>query len=139
MRIGIAALFLAANSVLAAEQGQQQVANTECVQRLRLPAYPVIAVSARLAGDVSARITIGDGGAVRDVGFAGKPHPLLANSVRDAIRESTFVATCKYREVILEFKFVIEGKGTDYPAAPAISFGFPNTFWIVSAPRNIQP
>ncbi len=141
MHVGVAALSItiAAFRVLAAEQGQQEVANVQCIQRLRLPAYPGIAISARLSGYVTVNISIGHAGAVRDVTLAGKSQPLLANSVMDAVRASMFVSTCQDRSVTLLFRFLIEGKGTDYPTAPVISFGFPNTFWIVSAPRHFQP
>ena len=141
MHLGTVAssLLVTALSVFAAEHGPQQDANAHCAQRLRLPAYPGIAVSARLSGDISATVLIGRAGVVRDVAFGGKPHLLLANAVLDAIRASTFVSTCEERNVTLSFKFLIEGQGTDYPTPPVVSFGFPNTFWIVSAPRNPQP
>ena len=90
-------------------------------------------------GDVDATVQLGPGGVVRNVAVAGKPHPLLANAVVDAIRASTFRGTCADRNISLSFRFRIEGKGTDYPESAVVSFGFPNTFWIVSAPRNVQP
>src|SRR6476659_1319784 len=122
-----------------AQQSPQQEANVQCLERLRLPAYTGIAVSARLFGDVDTTVHIGRNGAVQDVAFAGKPHPLLANAVLDAIRASVFASSCESRTVVVQFKFRVDGKGTDYPTPPVLSFGFPNTFWIVSAPRNIQP
>jgi hypothetical protein len=140
MRVGIAAFFIVASvNLFATEQSQQVDGNVHCIDRFRVPAYPGIAVSARLYGDVDATVQLGPGGVVRDLAVAGKPHPLLANAVFDAIRASTFRRTCIDRSVSLSFHFRIEGKGTDYPTSPVVSFGFPNTFWIVSAPRNVQP
>src|SRR5262249_53018239 len=52
--------------------------------------------------------------------FATEP----ANAVLDAIRASTFKLTCEDRNVSLLFHFRIEGKGTDYPTSPVVSFGF---------------
>jgi hypothetical protein len=138
MRVStVAFLVVASVNVYASEESQ--VGNVECVERLRVPAYPGIAVAARLSGDVEAIVQLGPGGVVRDVNVAGKPQGLLAKAVFDAISASAFKHTCEDRIVPLLFHFRIEGKGTDYPTSPVVSFGFPNTFWIVSAPRNAQP
>src|SRR5262249_23782501 len=87
MRVSTAAFFIiVSGNLFATEQSQQQDANVQCVERLRIPAYPGIAVSARLYGDVDATVQVGPGGVVRDAVLAGKPHSLLANAVLDAIR-----------------------------------------------------
>lgn len=139
LRIAVFLIPVLIFKILAAQEEQKQGGNVQCVQRLRLPAYPAIAVQARISGDVAAKISLGKTGTVEHIAFTGRTHPLLANSVLDAVKASTFTSACQDLDVTLLFKFVIEGKGTDYPTAPVISFGFPNTFWIATPPRNVQP
>jgi hypothetical protein len=141
MRLSIAVFLIPVLTfkILAAHEEPKQDGNVQCVQRLRLPVYPAIAVQARISGDVPVNISLGKTSTVEHIAFMGKSHPLLAKSVLDAVKASTFTSVCQDLDVTLLFRFVIEGKGTDYPTTPVISFGFPNTFWIATPPRNVQP
>jgi len=124
---------------LAADQEQDQSNRAHCLQRLRAPDYPPLAVQARLSGEVTADISLDQAGKVVGVEFVGKPHPLLVRSVGKAVESSTFAPMCEGQKITLLFSFVIDGQGTNYRSTPLVSFGFPNRIWIVSAPlENVR-
>ena len=140
MRLGIEVLLVPVwtLSILAAE-GSINSATRKCIQRLRLPVYPGIAVSARISGDVTANISLGHAGAIERVAFAGKPHSLLANSVLDALKISMYASACADRDVTLVFRFVIEGKGHGLPYTAGDLVRISEHVLDSFPPRSVQP
>jgi hypothetical protein len=110
--------------------------NIICVERLQMPTYVPLAKMARIEGTVTAMVSLSPNGLVQQVG-TGKAHPLLAPSVKEAIRQAMFRSNCGGRTVVLIFHFNIRGEPSDYPKQ-SVSFGFPNHFWIVSEPYGLM-
>lgn len=110
--------------------------NTDCLERLRLPAYPKLADAARISGTVTATIALGAGGSIEktvlDMDAASKKtaRELFPPAVEKALRASTFRNACSGKSVTLVFSFVL-GEDLDPDKLPqTISFGYPNRFWI---------
>lgn len=68
--------------------------------------YSPAAVSARIAGVVSASVDFDHRGAIGSVDIKG--HPLLASGVVAALRSAQATAACSGRKVQMQFSFVID-------------------------------
>jgi hypothetical protein len=112
---------------------------SQCLERLSLPDYPPLGVAARPTGDVIVEVRISDPLASADVKIEGKPHPVLFKAVWEALRASTFAASCRWQRLKLAFTFAIEGDAVENRQPPKVFLGYPNRFWIVTPPVRIQP
>jgi hypothetical protein len=110
-----------------------------CVERVRLPEYPLLGLQARISGDVRTVVHLNQRGAVDSIDAEQESHSLLYDAVSKALRDSSFAAGCHDRAVTLVFRFVLEREGTDTSRPPKLYFGYPNVFWIVGKPINWQP
>jgi len=104
--------------------------NIECVTRLRLPIYPPIAQSARMAPSMTVAVSLSDDGAPRSVTFenvSGERPDLVERLFRPpiegAMKESRFDAACGGKTVRFVFSFQM---GRDH----TVYFLFPNRFEI---------
>ena len=120
-------------------------ANTDCIERLRLPAYPRLADAARISGTVTASVVLSAGGSIAktvlDMDAASKKtaRELFPAAVEKALRVSTFRNVCGGKSVTLVFSFVL-GEDFDPDKLPqSISFGYPNRFWITIPAKVVQP
>jgi hypothetical protein len=115
-------LLLILAACLGVASAQDTESNMACVERLQMPLYPGLAHQARISGTVTAAVSIPAEGAVR---IDAKGHRLLAPYVEQAIRASTFRKACAGKSVKLIFNFSF-----DEDRYKAVSFGYPNQFWI---------
>ena len=120
----------------------QTEANIACVERLQIPTYPILAAQARITGVVIANVLLGPNGSVDTIASAsdrGKAHPILLGGVEKSMRASTFAKACANKRLELIFNFVIEGTPVQRPTESAISFRYPNQFWIATPPLLVNP
>jgi hypothetical protein len=120
-------------------------ANTDCIHRLRLPAYPKLADAARISGTVTATVVLSASGSIEktvlDMDAASKKtaRELFPAAVEKALRASAFRSVCGGKSVTLVFSFVL-GEDFDPDKLPqSISFGYPNRFWITVPAKVVQP
>ena len=112
--------------------------NIQCVTRLRLPVYPPIAQSARMAPSMTVAVSLSDDGAWRSVTFeslSGERPDLVERVFRPAIegamKESRFDAACGGKTVRFVFSFKL---GHDR----IVYFLFPNRFEIEAESPLVQ-
>jgi hypothetical protein len=119
-----------------AQTNQDADSNMSCVERLQMPAYPPLAAAARISGKLAVTVAISPGGAIQkasvDVELGTVNAKLLVPAVETALRASAFRSDCSGKSVRLIFNF-----GFDSDQGKAVSFGYPNKFWI-SVPPPIQ-
>jgi hypothetical protein len=122
----------------------QTETNIACVERLEIPAYPLVAKQARISGVLTATVLLGhDASVVKtssewDSEFK-KNEPLFLRDVEKSLRASSFARVCADKAVRLVFHFVVAGGSVPSPQPPTISFGYPNEFWITVQPTIMQP
>jgi hypothetical protein len=117
--------------------------NMECVERLEIPNYDVIALAARIQGSVEASVWLSSQSSVQRIDSDVRVNfdqgkKLLLQSVEAAIRKSKFRTNCTERPILLSFHFSVAGTPSDRPRT-FTSFGYPNRFWIVAEPHSPQP
>jgi len=130
--IGLFALSLAAAHAQDIAKGESNIA---CVARLSIPDYPTVPRLARISATITAIATLGPNGDVREFKTA-KPAPsmekLFMPSIEKAVRESVFLPKCAASVVTIIFHFELSNS---LPInAVAMSFGYPNEFWITGGP-----
>lgn len=113
----------------------RECASDECIVRLAIPAYPDLAVSAKLTGTVRAELQLDPGG-VRDTQISGAAN-LLKDAVGRAIQDSAFHVD-GVRTLSLQFDFVIRGKPIKGSHWTAYALGA-HHYEIVSRPRSPIP
>jgi hypothetical protein len=111
----------------------------DCVERLRLPDYPVLAVQARIMGEVVVAVRLKTKLSFKDMEIIGNPHPLLVKAVWQGLSQSSFAAACNGRTVRLKFRFAIEGDPVSGRDPAKLYFAYPNTFWITTPLLYINP
>jgi len=111
--------------------------NVECGVRIRLPSYPTIARAARIAGKVTAVVSLADDGRPAGIEVAGA-HPLLRTAVEKELRSSEFSSTCGGRQVRLVFEFLIVGEPVEHPQSTFV-FMPPNRFAVSTRPGIPMP
>lgn len=120
----------------------QTETNIACVERLEIPTYPPLAKAARIAGALTASLTVGLDGSAQGVTLTTesgtRPHPILRPSVEKSVGASSFARACAGKTVTLVFHFELGEKLTD-SLQPITSFGYPNHFWITAPPMLMQP
>ncbi len=125
--------------VLAQDQRSVEAAAMACIERLQLPEYPPIAVSARVRGDVTVRVRLG---ASREVSleWAGdrSSQVWFRPPIERAIRESTFSPACEGRSIALVFEFRASRKDGVPDEFRAVAFRFPNRFEIIAAEPTVS-
>ncbi len=82
-----------------------QTDTPECVAQGANFVYPALAKSARISGDVTVHLLIGEDGIVATADYIG--HPMLAGSVAREISTVHFAASCAGREVDLHVKYYL--------------------------------
>ena len=140
----LAALALIGFSAAQAQPAAGSESNIHCVERLRMPAYPKLADAARVAGLVTAKVTLRSDGSIQstvlDMGVASvTAKKLFAPAVDEALRASAFGGACGGKSVTLIFHFVLGEELDSNSLQQAVSFGYPNRFWISVPPKIIQP
>jgi len=134
----LTALFVIGLCQASAQSTAVDETNAYCIERLRMPAYPKLADSARISETVTATITLTASGSIEKsvlemtAASAGVKLFFLP-SVEEALRASTFRNVCGGKSVKLVFSFVLTEE-----LNPSVSFGYPNRFWITSPPQVIQ-
>lgn len=138
-RIVIRALFLALFLCLSVH-AQKPSDDGHCLERLKLPEYPPLAIQAQISGEIKVVAKLNENSATETVEVIdGDPHPILYGAVLDALRQSTFVEACHGRAVKMVFRFALEDSVVDSRRPSKLYFGHPNRFWIVSQPVRYQP
>jgi hypothetical protein len=117
--------------------------NATCVERLEIPAYPLLARQARLAGTLSVTVTLGSGARIENIAAKADlnnngAQGVLLIPVQNAIRTAHFREDCAGKQVILVFDFRITGDPSDRQQQE-VAFGFPNRFRITTRPIHFQP
>ena len=146
----VAAFFLTSTVGLWSALAQSEVAtesNANCVERLRMPAYPKLADQARIQGSVIANVTIAPDGSIQKTAvdimditsLALWRKGIFAPAVEDALRASTFRKSCSGKSVTLVFNFVIDQKLDPNGLPQSVSYEYPNRFIISIPPKIIQP
>src|SRR5579872_3101879 len=83
------ALFIQAVSGQSPERGTSDPSNWACIEKLKLPVYPLLARQARLAGTLTVFVDIGADGAVERIGARSKLNNDRAQGVMLAPVEKT--------------------------------------------------
>jgi hypothetical protein len=117
--------------------------NAACVEMLQLPAYPLLARQAGLAGTLTVTVNTGPDGKVQQLSARpnlnnDRAQSVLLIPVQKAIRSSQFRPDCTGKQVILVFEFRINGDPDDHQQQE-MAFGFPNRFRITTRPLRFQP
>jgi outer membrane biosynthesis protein TonB len=140
----MAALALLGLWTAQAQPAADTESNTQCIERLRMPVYPKLADAARISGSLTATVVLGPDGSIQntvlDMGLASATAKrMFPRAVEEALRASAFRKACGGRSVTLVFNFVL-GEELDPNHLPqAVSFGYPNRFWISVPPNIVQP
>jgi len=118
--------------------------NVSCVERLQMPYYPPLADQARISGTVTATVSLGTDGSIQnttmDMGAASTTAKrLFPPEVHKALRASGFHKGCGGKSVTLVFHFVLGEQSDPHGLPQAVSFGYPNQFWISVPPMIAQP
>jgi hypothetical protein len=133
-------LLMCTGLVACSQRDTTDPSNMMCVKRLRMPAYPSLAQSARLSMEVTAAVTLGTDGKVQSLVFEGatdsKPgnQHLFLPTIEQTIRASAFEPTCANKTVRVSYAFKMD-------AAPDVTgswFGYPNRVevWAVTPAFN---
>src|SRR5438105_597593 len=135
MRLGLL-LLICGLRVGAAQNPFEPESNIACVERLPMPAYPVVARQGRIEGTVAASVLLSPHASVEKIttDFASKTSGVtgvLIRSVEDAIRAAAFRANCANKTIVLIFDFQIAGQPSDN-SKRSDAYGYPNRFWIVA-------
>jgi hypothetical protein len=117
--------------------------NMRCVKRLKMPAYPAIAQSARASFEVTAVVSLEANERVQSVAFEGDSDGKPANqnlfkpTIEKAIRESEFEPACAGKAVRIVYLFRMN-MPSGITAIAASWFGYPNRVevWAVSPPAG---
>jgi hypothetical protein len=125
------------------EQPSQAESNMGCVERLEIPFYPPLATQARIEGTITASVVLSSEGVVQEIRTGveskdGQAKKLFGLPVEQVIRQARFRSGCSGKTIRLVFHFNLTSISPSDPRA-SISFGYPNTFWIVSETPLIQP
>jgi len=138
MRLSVGVLLLIpAWQVAGAQNPFEPESNIACVERLPMPAYPVVARQGRIEGIVAASVLLSPHASAEKIttDFTSKTSRLsgtLIRAVEDAIRAAAFRANCANKTVVLVFDFQIAGPSDSPKRSDA--YGYPNRFWIVGEP-----
>ncbi len=120
----------------------QTETNIACVERLEIPTYPILAKQARIAGAITANLTVRANGSAQSVTLTTESgtrlHPILRPSVEESVGASSFAKACAGKTVTLVFHFEIDEK-LSVKQQPVASFGYPNHFWITAPSTLVQP
>ena len=115
--------------------------NIACVERIPMPAYPILARQSQIEGTISASVVLSPQASVQLITteFASKTPKVtgvLIRTVEAAIREAVFRAACGGKTLSLIFDFKISGHASDNPKQSA-AYGYPNKFWVVTEPEKL--
>jgi hypothetical protein len=118
--------------------------NTQCVERLRIPAYPKLADAARISGSLTAIVSLASDGSIQKTALdmadaSATAKHLFRSAVEEALRSSAFRTSCGGKSVRLVFNFVLGEESDPNKLPQTVSFGYPNQFWISVPPKTIQP
>jgi hypothetical protein len=123
----------------------QTETNIACVERLEVPAYPVLAKQARIAGVLTTEVLVGPDASVEKISSqwdsqwaaGSKADSIFSSVVEKSLRASTFAKSCAGKKVTLVFNFVLAESLP--PQQTRFSFGYPNRFWIAVPSPMVQP
>jgi hypothetical protein len=119
----------------------QSETNIACVERLEIPAYPILAMQARIAGALTATVLLGSDASVGKISAEWsstfKKGDMFQSAVEKSLRSSTFASACAGKELKLVFNFVMAESLP--PPETRFSFGYPNKFWITAPHPLVQP
>ena len=137
MRYCLAALLLATLEprIGTAQNPFEPETNIGCVERLQMPAYPAMARQAQVEATITASVLLSPKPTVKQqvtTQFKSKTQraaAILMPTVEKAIQEASFRSDCTGKTVVLIFDFKVAGQ-------QSVSYGYPNKFWIVTAPSS---
>lgn len=109
----------------------------DCILRLELPAYPPLAIAARLTGEARVGIVLGQRGAVVTTNIVGV-HDVLKAAIATSMLASRFSSSCSGVRISIQLVFMIGGEPADHPV-PSVAFTPPNRFIISSQPLTAMP
>jgi hypothetical protein len=117
--------------------------NISCVDRIKLPEYPRLAQQAMISGTVNAHVVLSSTAQperveTRASTVAPNVKSVLTTPVEAALRQAVFKSGCGGKSVEFVFIFELNGNTRGKPKQ-AVSYGFPNKFWIVSEAPMFQP
>jgi hypothetical protein len=142
--LAVLALMSTVSSWTASAQSNLDTeSNTLCIERLRMPVYPRLADASRISGSLTSTVILGSTGSVQSIvldtgGTSTTAKRLFSPAVEKALQLSAFSKTCSGKSVRLVFHFVL-GEELDPNHLPqAISFGYPNQFWISVPAKVVQ-
>jgi len=112
--------------------------NIACVERIPMPAYPILARQMQVEGTITATVVLSPQASVQLITteFASKAPKVtgsLIQTVEDTIRGAVFRVACGGKTVSLIFDFKISGVAAESPKQ-SVAFGYPNKFWVVTEP-----
>ncbi len=112
--------------------------NIACVERIPMPAYPMLARQMQIEGTITATVILSPQASVQLITteFASKTPKVtgsLIQTVEDTIRGAVFRVACGGKTVSLIFDFKISGVAADNPKQ-SVAYGYPNKFWVVTEP-----
>jgi hypothetical protein len=118
--------------------------NAQCVEQLRMPAYPRLANQANISGSFTPIVSLAPDGSIQDTRFemadaTPVAKRLLTQAIDQALRASLFRKNCEGKPVRLVFNFVLSEQLDTTNLPQTVSFGYPNRFWISVPPKTIQP
>jgi hypothetical protein len=133
---------LLAPILLAAAVAQQAPAddttNVECVEKLRLPAYPPLAKAARVKATLTVVVHLASDATADAVSISGENRALFVVDVEKSIRRSLFNPGCGGRSITLVFEFVF-GDAISRSGQNTYGFHYPNRYLITAPPMVVNP
>jgi hypothetical protein len=116
----------------------QDTSNTGCIEKLQIPAYPLLARQARLTGTLSVTVDLGTNGNIEKVSARSqlnndRAQSVLLMPIESVLRKSRFRRECAGKQITLVFEFGLYGDPYD-DQQQEVAFGSPNRFFITARP-----
>lgn len=116
----------------------QDTSNAACFEKLRIPAYPLLARQAHLTGTLWVTVDLGSNGNVEKVSARSqlnndRAQSVLLAPVESVLRKSQFRRGCAGKQITLVFEFGLYGDPYD-GQQQEVAFGSPNRFFITARP-----
>ena len=117
--------------------GQPSPSNTECLDHLEVPNYPVLARQGRIEATQTVKVLLSDQATLQsiEISLAENPKvgPLFKDVAEKALKNSRFSKTCGGKSITLVFHYERTGDDGSFAFEP------PNHFWIRSGGVLIRP
>ena len=139
----IAGLLLAVAPYRASGQSRpgESPSNIECLERLEIPDYPLVARTARIQVIQTVKVLLSDQATIQNVdqslqGKAVNVEKFFQESAEKALKNSRFSKTCGGKTITLVFHYELRD---DPNKSSLFAFKPPNHFWIRYGPVYVMP